>query len=279
MRGMRRFLVVLGAVGALVLAGLSLPAQAGPSTGLGKWALLVGIDHFQGKTRPNTGSVGDVEDVREALLRKGWASDHIRVLTDGAATAKGIREGLAWLAANSNDRTYSVFHYSGHVKQVGSTVYLWPHDNQHIRDTELADALNRVQGWAWFNIAGCEAAAFDKGLSSPRHLVTMSSQANEKSYEMPKGVRNSVFTYFLIDQAVLAGDADGNGDGRVSLQEAFAYASSHAPAMTEDQRHGPQHPQLAGGDGSEWFLDPPPPPPPPPPPAKAPTGRCLILCK
>jgi hypothetical protein len=53
--------------------------------------------------------------------------------------------------------------------------------------------------------------------------------------------------------------------------------------MTQSQDYGPQHPVMAGGDGSEWFLVPPAPPPPPPPPASEPGqppkgGPTLIPC-
>ena len=45
------------------------------------------------------------------------------------------------------------------------------------------------------------------------------------------------------------------------------------PGMTQGQDYGPQHPYLAGGDGTEWFLDPPAPAPPPQsPPPKDPGG-------
>jgi len=272
--------VVVAALVALGGGGFWLPASAGPQAGADKWALLVGLDHFQGKTRPNSGSVGDTEDLHDALVRNGWRDDHIRVLTDDAATLAGMRDGLAWLAAHSSDRSYSVFHYSGHVKQQGNTVFLWPYDNRLMQDTDLVNALAKVRGWAWIDIAGCESAAFDKGLSSPQHLVTTSSQGNEKSYEMPPDVRNSVFVYYLVDEAVLGNAADANNDGRVSIQEAFSYAADHAEARTEGQRHGPQHPYISGGDGTEWFLNPPPPPPPSPPPSQSsPSGRCLFLCK
>ena len=276
----QRRVAVLGVLLALVGAGSWSPAHAGPPAGADKWALLVGVDHFQGKTRPNTGSVGDTEDVHDALVRNGWREDHIRVLTDGAATLAGMRDGLAWLAANSTDRSYSVFHYSGHVKQQGGTVYLWPYDNRWMPDTELAGALGKVRGWAWIDIAGCEAGAFDKGLATSRHLVTGSSQGNEKSYEMPPSYRNSVFVFFLVEEGMASGTADANNDGRVSLQEAFRYAADHAPPMTEGQKHGPQHPYTAGGDGTEWFLDPPPPPPSPAPATPATSqNRCLAFCK
>jgi uncharacterized caspase-like protein len=254
---MRR-LFILGPLAMLtvvgVLAAAAGIAQAAPPAG-DRWALVIGIDHFEGATRPNTGAVGDAQDVQSALVRAGFPSDHIRVLTDDAATNGAIHDGLKWLASHSSDTSFSVFSYSGHVKQDGTTEYLWPHDNQFISDTDLANNLKQVKGYLWANISGCEAAGFDEGISGPKRIVTAASQENEKGYELPANMRNSVFTYYLVDAGILQKQADANRDGKVSIQEAFKYAAARAPALTVNESNGPQHPYMAGGDGTDWFLE------------------------
>ncbi len=251
---MRRIVVLLPLLVAATLGGV-VSASAAPAPAAGeRWALLVGVDRFQGSTRPNYGAVADVADVRQALLKSGWADDHIKVLTDGAATAGAIRAGLQWLVERSGPNSLSVFHYSGHVKQVGSTEYLWPHDNSFIADAELAASLRQLKGQAWIDISGCEAAGFDEGISAPNRLFTASSRANEKSYEIPD-MRQSVFTLLLVEQAMIQGQGDANRDGRVSVQEAFAYAAARAPQITAGQSQGAQHPVMAGWDGTPLFLD------------------------
>ncbi len=254
---MRRVLLLLPLLMAGVLGGLgSTPAaSAVPAPAAGeRWALIVGVDRFQGSTRPNFGAVNDAADVRQALLKAGFADDHIKVLTDGGATAGTIRAGLQWLIDRSSANSMSVFHYSGHVKQVGSTEYLWPHDNSFIADSELAGKLRQLRGQAWIDISGCEAAGFDEGISAPNRLFTASSRANEKSYEI-KDLRQSVFTMLQVEQAMVQGRGDANGDSRVSVQEAFAYAAARAPQFTARQSQGAQHPVMAGWDGTPLFLD------------------------
>src|ERR687893_1771710 len=94
---MRRVVVLIPLLVAAALGGV-VSASAAPAPAAGeRWALLVGVDRFQGATRPNYGAVNDVADVRQALLKNGWADDHIKVLTDGGATAGTIRAGLQWL--------------------------------------------------------------------------------------------------------------------------------------------------------------------------------------
>lgn len=242
-------LVAAGGLGGVVSASAAQPPAAGE-----RWALVIGIDRFQGATRPNFGGAADAADFRAALLKAGWADDHIRVLTDGAATAAAIRAGLQWLVERSGPNSFSAVHYSGHVKQVGSTEYIWPHDNAFIADTELAGSIRQLKGQAWVDISGCEAAGFDEGISSPTRLFTGSSRANEKSYEIPD-MRQSVFTLLEIEKAMLNGEGDANRDGKVSVQEAFEYAAARAPQFTAGQKQGAQHPVMAGWDGTPLFLD------------------------
>ena len=226
-------------------------------------ALLVGVDRFVGRTRPNYGARNDVMELRQALLQSGWPDHKIRTLVDEGARASHIREGLRWLGECANDRTLSIFHYSGHVKLFNpSSAAIWPHDNAFIRDTELADHLRHLRGRSWVNISGCEAALFDKGVSAPNRLFTASSRGDEKSYELVDA-GNSVFNLLMVEEAILEGQGDSNRDGKVSVQEGFSYAAARAPGMTVDGSHGSQHPQIAGGDGSELFLAPQAPPPPP----------------
>jgi caspase domain-containing protein len=251
---MRRALLLLPLLVAGIL-GQTVAASAAPAPAAAeRWAFLIGVDHFQGATRPNFGAVADAADIRQALLKAGFADDHIRVLTESGATAGAIRSGLQWLVDHSGPSSLSVFHYSGHVKQVGSTEYLWPHDNQFIADTDLAGMLRQLKGQAWVDISGCEAAGFDEGISAPNRLFTASSQASEKSYEIPD-MHQSVFTLLEVDQGMLQGLADANRDGRVSVQEAFAYAAPRAPQISANQSQGAQHPVMRGGDGAPLFLD------------------------
>lgn len=260
---MRKLLVGV-LVGLLVASPLAV-AQAVPAADAKKAAVLIGIGEYQGATKSLPGSAGDAAVIREALLRNGWEDANIKVLVNEAATAANIRQATRWLVDQSADDSFSVFAYSGHVKQKpgdedgdgeGNDEFLWPHDNDFISDGELASSLRALRGDAWISIAGCESAGFDDGVSSPRRLFTGASQEVEKGYERPDW-KMSVFHGLMVDQGLLQGQGDVDGNGSVSIQEAFNHAAKVAPEMTATQRFGPQHPYIAGGDGPEWFLSPP----------------------
>lgn len=215
-----------------------------------RWALLVGVTNYRSPVKDTVAGAQDVAVVRDTLLRNGWRADRIRVLTDGAATGRALQNGLSWLINNSSGSTFSLFHYSGHVKQRNGQEYLWPVDNAFYSDTSLAIAMKAVRGTSWTNIAGCEAAGFNDGLSSTKRLFTGSSGVTEKSYEYPQW-RMSVWTGVLWDQGLRDRNGDINRDGKVTVQEAFRWGAPRAATITKNQRpYGPQHPEIAGGNGA-----------------------------
>ena len=271
----------------LALVGTALALSPDATAADGRRALLIGINDYAGRTDDTVTAVGDVHDLRDLLVREGWPAANIRILTDRAASAQAIRDGLRWLGDTSTDSSYTVFHYSGHVKQRSGDLdrdgeavdeYLWSADNVFLADRELKTSIDRVRGRTWVDIAGCEAAGLDDGISGPNRLFTASSLEHEKSYEQPAW-GNSVFSGLLIDQGMLQRKADLNGDGAVSIQEAFYVAADQAPKVTAKQSHGPQHPLAAGGGSGQWYLGAAPKPKPAPTTTTAPpqARRCLVL--
>lgn len=225
-----------------------------------RWALLIGVQDYAGNVHSTYGARGDVSAARTALLRSGWRSDHIKVLLDGQATASAIIDAMAWLAARSGPSTFTLFHYSGHICiasrgpcPAGHT-WLWGFDNRFIPETTVGSLLGQVQGRAWFDFAGCEAGAFNVGLSSPKRLFSASSQADETSYEQPAW-KQSVWSGLVWDQAFLKGKA-GAKPNRATIGQMVAYGKANAPRVTAKQAAGPQHPVVAGGDPTQTLYAP-----------------------
>ncbi|HEY2427389.1 MAG TPA: caspase family protein, partial [Acidimicrobiales bacterium] len=191
------------------------------------------------------------------LSQGGWQPSHILELLDGAATAANIRSAMSWLVAHSSPNSFTVFHYSGHVCEQGRgpcsnpDKYMWPVDNRLISGAEFAQRMRGLQGWSWIDISGCEAAAFDQGVSSPQRFFTGSSMGNETSYEVP-GWHESVWTGLLVQQGILERQA-ATGGGPVSIQQAVRWAQQRATQMTANQPAGAQHPYAVGGTGA-WFI-------------------------
>jgi hypothetical protein len=166
---------------------------------------------------------------------------------------------MAWLAARSQPGTFTLFHWSGHVKQLGGgTEALWTVDRDWVRDTAVTAALTQGRGRMWVDIAGCEAGSFLPGLPSDRVLVSVSSRADEKSYEHPDW-HLSVWSALLLDRGMRQGDADADHDGRVTVGEALRYATYYAQVVSWTQQpYGRQIPQVLGDPVRGWTLADPP---------------------
>ena len=225
-----------------------------------RYAFLFGVTHYRAPTHETIGAANDVRLIARQLLQQGWLAQNIRVVVDQDATGAALRDGRAWLAAHSEaGRTFSLLHYSGHVRQLGGPrVALWPVDGDFVPDTEVVRALGQLRGKAWVDVAGCEAAAFIPGLASNDILVTASSAATQKSYEYPLWAM-SVWSGLVFHLGIGQGQADADRDGRVTVGETLRFATYYAQAITFSQQpYGRQIPQAAGDPVRGWTLAAPP---------------------
>jgi hypothetical protein len=230
------------------------PKGAPPSM---RWAVLVGINDYAGSTHSTVGGLGDVAVIRTARLAAGWRNDHILVVSGNHATRENIRWAFGWLAQHSTTRTFSYFHFSGHVciSSRGSCprghTYLWAQDNRFISESEVRSRMAQVRGYSWLDIAGCEAGAFD--LHSAYRMFTGSSKATETSYESPSW-KKSYWSGLVWDRGFLKGYADDKGQPRkATIGEMVLYGARQAPILTRKGSRGPQHPVVRGGSLS-WTL-------------------------
>jgi len=223
-----------------------------------RFALVVGITNYRSPTKDTIGGKNDAVFIKSLLIANGWLPQNIMVLTDRKATGAAVRSGLSWLAAKSVPGTFTLFHYSGHVKQTSTQEKLWPVDRDFISDRTVAAVLKRGTGKMWVDIAGCEAAGFIEDLPSSRVLVSASSKRTQKSYEYPAW-GESVWTGLLFDLSLSQGQADLNNDGTTTVGEALRWSQYWAQAITLRQRpYGRQTPQIKGDPVRGWTLANPP---------------------
>jgi hypothetical protein len=224
-----------------------------------RYAFLAGVTDYRPPTVDTIGSANDVRFVREQLIASGWLPQNIRVLTDGEVTGAALRAGMDWLVEQGRPGTFTHFHWSGHVKQLGGgTEALWPVDRDWVRDRDVTASLSRVQGRMWVDVAGCEAGSFLPGLPSERILVSASSRDVEKSYEFPEWGM-SVWTGLVHDLGIRQRGADADLDGRVTIGESLRYATYYAQRITWNQQpYGRQIPQVEGASDLGWTLAEPP---------------------
>ena len=159
---------------------------------MSKKALLVGINNFVEPTWQLQGCINDTEEMQQLLAQYfGFKQQDIQVLHDAAATAQGIRTGLAWLLDDSRSGDVRVFHFSSHGTQVEDQSgdeweckdeVIVPHDhdwNNPFRDDDLREIFDRIPAGVNFTfIADCchsgtiQKALFDNKVEfTPRYLT------------------------------------------------------------------------------------------------------------
>jgi hypothetical protein len=114
-------------------------------------------------------------------------------------------------------------------------------------DACRSGALTRVKG-------GHQGPSFDiraeHRLQEARGTAFLTSSAAGEDAQESDRLGGSFFTHYFV--SALLGAADANGDGAVTLGEAFAYASERTVAATATTVSGPQHPtygfHLSGRD-------------------------------
>lgn len=79
----------------------------------------------------------------------------------------------------------------------------------------------------------------DERLTEEGMVFLTSSTANEDAQESDQ-LKGSFFTHYFVSG--LVGPADASGDGKVSVEEAYAYAYDHTIRASSRTLHGVQHP-------------------------------------
>lgn len=247
---MRLAWLALGAFVALALFTHS--AHADPARAR-RIAVLIGANDPPPTLAPLRYAHDDAQHMADALTRVGgFAAADVHVMLDPARSE--IEQVLAQaheaaLAAGGN--VLFLFYYSGHSD--GQSVY--PHGTAvSLQDLRvrigavgarvLVGILDTCHGGAWTQT---------KGLSvgpplSPIDLVSLTSEGTallssssglENAHEA-EAIQGSFFTHHLV--AGLLGAADSNGDGDVTLVEAFDYAKDHTVQDSAKVATTVQHP-------------------------------------
>ena len=198
------------------------------------------------------------EDARKvgALLVElgGYAKDQVDIVVHPSPA--DLRDRLARLgervaadkAAGKQSRVF--FYYSGHARasaiDLGSDELPLTELRQRLfalDATLTVVVLDACQSGAFSRVKGAQPAA-DFSYSSRQHLdasgvaVLASSSGSELSQESPE-LHGSYFTHHLL--VGLRGAGDANGDGEVSLDEAYHYAYNQTLRATAETAVGGQH--------------------------------------
>lgn len=229
-----------------------------------RFALVVGSDRGDRSEVTLRYAADDAQRLARVLTGiGGFRPEDVQVLTD--VQASDVERALIELNARIRQQPEALLlvFFSGHGDA----------DSLHLRGSRLA--VSTLRGLVTGSPAGarilivdaCRSGAltllkggrpapafqidFDDQLSAQGTAILTSSAAGEDSQES-ETLGGSFFTHFL--DSGLIGAADSNADGRVTLEESFAYASERTVAATSATVAGPQHPTFRFDLGGQRDL-------------------------
>jgi hypothetical protein len=239
------------------LWGMAGAAAADPAAGHG-FAIVIGSNvggPGQGELRYAERDAGRVAEVMGSL--GGYQEAGIERLTQPSAAAlraalERVRARIEPLAARGEQSRF-FFYYSGHARADGLNL-----GAEQLPLTELRERIEALPATLSIVVLdGCQSGAFsrvkgaDKAadfswnslerLNSEGIAVVASSSARELSQESDE-LRSGYFTHHWL--VALRGGGDRDGDGRVTLSEAYQYAYNHTLANTAQTAVGEQHATL-----------------------------------
>ncbi len=212
------------------------PALAGA-----RYALLIGANAGWANDRPLRHAESDAAKVADVLTELGgFEPARVEVLRDPDTT--DVRARLRQLgdrARASGADSLVLIYYSGHADGL----------HLHLRGApltwkELVDTLGTLPATVRLGLfdacrsgsvvevkGAAPAATFELKAEAPvQGLALLSSSGADELSQETRAVQGSVFTHHLVSG--LRGGADANGDGRVTLDEAYRYAAERTEADT-----------------------------------------------
>lgn len=235
------------------------------------WAVVIGISQYK-TVRSLKYADKDALAFRDYLTKNvGVTGDHMTVLTNEEATLFNLKRSLGTeLKRKAGPKDTVIIYYAGHGAPEpdasspdgdGLEKYLIPYDAdpQDLYTTglpmrEVETIFHRLSAERVIFITdSCYSGAtagrtfstvarratlsdgFLNRLSKGKgRVVLTASRAGEVSEERDE-LGHGVFTYYLLEG--LKGKADVDGDGIVTVDEAYSYLSTHVPQATGQNQH------------------------------------------
>jgi uncharacterized caspase-like protein len=235
------------------------------------WAAIIGIDKYPNLPHLKYG-VKDARAFHDLLLENNLVSpENVFLITDKEAELNNIRSVLGTkLKQQAGKDDMVLIYFAGHGATErdaaspdgdGLEKYLLPYDADpddlyatalpmreisHILDRIRSDRLifiadacySGASGGRTVQLDGLRAQLSDSYLDriagGKGRVIITASGPNEVSAEDPE-LEHGVFTYHLLE--AIKGKADYDGDGLITVDEAYRYVSEEVPRFTGQEQH------------------------------------------
>lgn len=242
-----------------------------PRSPSGRWALLIGVDEYLHAT-PLRYCGADVRALKDRLVANGFPANQVFLLDDKAQQNKykpfksNIERELAQVLSLLEQNDLLLLGFSGHGVHFDGRSYLCPEDatledpRSLISLDDVHEQLNRCRARMKLMLvdacrndprpAGRRGAMRDTGMRAfletgpPPGILRLNSCAEGQFSMEETDFGHGVFMHFVLEG--LAGKADADGNGRVSLIELYGYANQQTKLYVHERFHESQTPALKG---------------------------------
>jgi uncharacterized caspase-like protein len=219
-----------------------------------KWAVVVGIADYQGSQYDLWHTDEDAKEMASALIDDyGFDSGNVKLLLNRKATHGAIVSAIDWLIKNEDVESTVVFFFSGHgfraadsegwdsdTESDGQDEGMVSYDFYGLPDGFLEQKLSPLESQ---KVALCFGSCHSGGmfddasdLQGANRVVASACQADEYAWDY-FFLGNTLWGKYFVDEGLLQGLADLEGDD--SIEEAHAYAYVKVTGERSDS-----HPQL-----------------------------------
>lgn len=230
------------------------PGKPDKESPANKWAVVVGIADYEGSEYDLWHTDEDAKEMARALIENyGFDSGNIKLLLNRKATYRAIVSAIDWLIQNEDAESTVVFFFSGHgfravdsegwdsdTESDGQDEGIVSYDFYGLPDGFLQQKLSTLESQ---KIALCFGSCHSGGmfddasdLQGANRVVASACRADEYAWDYLL-LGNTLWGKYFVDEGLLQGLADTQGDD--SIEEAHAYAYSEVIGERSDS-----HPQM-----------------------------------
>ncbi|MBA4067468.1 MAG: hypothetical protein C0501_27920 [Isosphaera sp.] len=219
------------------------------------YVLAMGVSKYPAPVTPLTYAASDAHLLAKAFNEKSkgvFAAIEVKVLTDGQATKKGIREGLDWMKSKMTPQDVGVVAFSGHgLRDPLGRFYLAPSDisaddaaGTCFPGDEFRARLEDMPGRLVAILDACHSGGVVEKDRPPARtdglvrdlvsedagvVVMCASLGREYAIESP-ATKAGFFTLGLVEG--MSGHGDVDGDGVVYIHELDLYATARVVQLS-----------------------------------------------
>jgi hypothetical protein len=238
---------------------LEKPVKPGPDPTAGKWAVVIGIADYYGRTNDLWNPDEDAKEMYSELVnQRGYPAANVKLMTNRAATASAILSAISWLVTNEKAGNEVVFFFSGHGFRAADSED-WDSDEESDGYDEgivSYDLYGLPDGYLKEKFAGVESTRFallfgschsggmfDDGddLQQTGRIIASACKADQYGWDYLT-LGNTLWGYHFVDSGLLDNNAN-------SIETAHAYAYPLVVAMQKDSQ-----PQLYDGVSGDFTL-------------------------